>query len=39
MDSEAFTLKFANHVSGPMEKVTRRVNKRWSGMSVAHAVV
>ena len=31
LDSEAFTLKFANHVSGPMEKVTRRVVKRWSG--------
>ncbi len=28
MDSEAFTVKFANHVSGPMEKVTRRVIKR-----------
>jgi hypothetical protein len=31
LDSEAFTNKFANHVSGPMEKVTRRVIKRWSG--------
>lgn len=31
LDSEAFTIKFANHVSGPMEKVTRRVVKRWSG--------
>lgn len=31
LDSEAFTSKFANHVSGPMEKVTRRTIKRWSG--------
>jgi len=31
LDSEAFTAKFANHMSGPMEKVTRRVVKRWSG--------
>ncbi|KAF8998551.1 hypothetical protein BDQ17DRAFT_1361988 [Cyathus striatus] len=33
LDSEAFTHKFANHVSGPMEKVTRRVVKRWSDFS------
>jgi hypothetical protein len=33
LDSEAFTHKFANHVGGPMEKVTRRVIKRWSGES------
>jgi sorting nexin-41/42 len=32
LDSEAFTNKFANHVSGPMEKVTRRTVKRWSGL-------
>ena len=32
LDSEAFTHKFSSHISGPMEKVTRRVNKRWSGM-------
>lgn len=31
LDSEVFTNKFANHLSGPMEKVTRRVIKRWSG--------
>ncbi|KAF5316380.1 hypothetical protein D9619_006124 [Psilocybe cf. subviscida] len=30
LDSEAFTNKFANHVTGPMEKVTRRVVKRWA---------
>ncbi|KAF5355324.1 hypothetical protein D9758_006030 [Tetrapyrgos nigripes] len=30
MDSEAFTNKFASHLSGPMEKVTRRTVKRWS---------
>ncbi|KAF8630736.1 hypothetical protein AX17_005331 [Amanita inopinata Kibby_2008] len=37
LDSEAFTLKFANHISGPMEKVTRRVNKRWSDYAQDHA--
>lgn len=31
LDSEAFTHKFANHLSGPMEKITRRVIKRWVG--------
>ncbi|KAG6888655.1 hypothetical protein C0995_006773 [Termitomyces sp. Mi166 len=36
-DSEAFTNKFANHVSGPMEKVTRRVVKRWSEYAQDHA--
>jgi hypothetical protein len=29
MDSEAFTDKFASHVSGTMEKVNRRTVKRW----------
>ncbi|EAU90095.1 sorting nexin-41 [Coprinopsis cinerea okayama7 len=29
LDSEAFTIKFANHMMGPMEKVSRRVVKRW----------
>ena len=33
IDSEVFTNKFANHLSGPMEKVTRRTLKRWSGMT------
>lgn len=33
LDSEAFTNKFASHLSGPMEKVTRRTMKRWSGTS------
>lgn len=31
LDSEAFTNKFATHLSGTMEKVTRRTLKRWSG--------
>jgi hypothetical protein len=31
LDSEAFTNKFAAHLQGPMEKVTRRSMKRWSG--------
>lgn len=31
LDSEAFTNKFASHVSGPMEKVSRRTLKRWGG--------
>ena len=30
-DSEAFTSRFASHLSGNMEKVTRRTMKRWSG--------
>ncbi|RPD64304.1 hypothetical protein L226DRAFT_544894 [Lentinus tigrinus ALCF2SS1-7] len=30
LDSEVFTNKFAAHMSGPMEKVTRRTMKRWS---------
>lgn len=29
MDSEAFTDKFSNHLSGTMEKINRRVVKRW----------
>ncbi|KAJ7035660.1 hypothetical protein C8F04DRAFT_514622 [Mycena alexandri] len=37
LDSEAFTNKFANHVSGPMEKVTRRALKRWSDHAQDHA--
>ncbi|KAJ7918754.1 hypothetical protein B0H13DRAFT_1606977 [Mycena leptocephala] len=37
LDSEAFTNKFANHVSGPMEKVTRRTLKRWSDQAQDHA--
>lgn len=31
LDSEAFTHKFASHIGGPMEKVTRRAIRRWSG--------
>ena len=36
LDSEAFTHKFANHLSGPMEKITRRVIKRWVGTKKIH---
>ncbi|KAG8984838.1 Sorting nexin, cytoplasm-to-vacuole targeting pathway/endosomal sorting, partial [Tulasnella sp. 427] len=31
LDSEAFTNKFATHLNGSLEKVTRRTMKRWSG--------
>ncbi|KAK7445399.1 Sorting nexin, cytoplasm-to-vacuole targeting pathway/endosomal sorting [Stygiomarasmius scandens] len=37
LDSEAFTNKFASHLSGPMEKVTRRAVKRWSDYAQDHA--
>ncbi|EJD07565.1 uncharacterized protein FOMMEDRAFT_115887 [Fomitiporia mediterranea MF3/22] len=37
LDSEAFTNKFASHVSGPMEKVTRRTMKRWSEYAHDHS--
>ncbi|KAJ8094667.1 Sorting nexin, cytoplasm-to-vacuole targeting pathway/endosomal sorting [Marasmius tenuissimus] len=37
LDSEAFTNKFAVHLSGPMEKVTRRAVKRWSDYSQDHS--
>ncbi|KAJ3866260.1 MAG: hypothetical protein NXY57DRAFT_888481 [Lentinula lateritia] len=37
LDSEAFTNKFAVHLSGPMEKVTRRTVKRWSEYAQDHA--
>jgi hypothetical protein len=37
LDSEVFTNKFASHLSGPMEKVTRRTMKRWSGWFLALA--
>ncbi|KAI0788801.1 hypothetical protein C8Q75DRAFT_767993 [Abortiporus biennis] len=37
LDSEIFTNKFAAHVSGPMEKVTRRSMKRWSDVAHDHA--
>ncbi|PCH44383.1 hypothetical protein WOLCODRAFT_138969 [Wolfiporia cocos MD-104 SS10] len=36
-DSEIFTNKFATHLSGPMEKVTRRTMKRWSEFAQDHA--
>ncbi|KAI0793987.1 hypothetical protein C8Q74DRAFT_1246160 [Fomes fomentarius] len=37
LDSEVFTNKFAAHLSGPMEKVTRRTIKRWSELAQDHA--
>lgn len=37
LDSEVFTNKFAAHLSGPMEKVTRRSMKRWSDFAQDHA--
>ncbi|KAI0924016.1 hypothetical protein AcW1_006799 [Taiwanofungus camphoratus] len=37
LDSEVFTNKFAAHLSGPMEKVTRRTLKRWSDFAQDHA--
>jgi len=37
LDSEVFTNKFAAHLSGPMEKVTRRAMKRWSDYARDHA--
>ncbi|GBE86505.1 Sorting nexin-41 [Sparassis crispa] len=37
IDSESFTNKFAAHLSGPMEKVTRRTMKRWSESAQDHA--
>ncbi|KAI0349803.1 hypothetical protein OH77DRAFT_1464841 [Trametes cingulata] len=36
LDSEVFTNKFAAHLSGPMEKVTRRTMKRWSDLAQDH---
>ncbi|KAI0705126.1 hypothetical protein BC835DRAFT_1314424 [Cytidiella melzeri] len=37
LDSEVFTHKFAAHLSGPLEKVTRRTMKRWSDYAQDHA--
>uniref|UniRef100_A0A0W0FX26 PX domain-containing protein n=1 Tax=Moniliophthora roreri TaxID=221103 RepID=A0A0W0FX26_MONRR len=37
LDSEAFTNKFAVHLSGPMEKVTRRTVKRWTDYAQDHS--
>ncbi|KAF8845232.1 hypothetical protein BDN67DRAFT_1065586 [Paxillus ammoniavirescens] len=37
IDSEVFTNKFANHLGGPMEKVTRRTLKRWSETAVDYS--
>lgn len=36
LDSEVFTNKFSNHLSGPMEKVSRRLLKRWSDYARDH---
>ncbi|KAI0305938.1 hypothetical protein B0F90DRAFT_1808499 [Multifurca ochricompacta] len=36
LDSEVFTNKFASHLSGPMEKVTRRTAKRWADYAQDH---
>ncbi|KAG8692055.1 Sorting nexin, cytoplasm-to-vacuole targeting pathway/endosomal sorting [Ceratobasidium sp. 423] len=30
LDSESFTQKFEMHLTGPLEKVTRRTSKRWA---------
>ncbi|CEL61885.1 Sorting nexin-41 OS=Cryptococcus neoformans var, neoformans serotype D (strain JEC21 / ATCC MYA-565) GN=SNX41 PE=3 SV=1 [Rhizoctonia solani AG-1 IB] len=30
LDSESFTQKFEGHLTGPLEKVTRRTSKRWA---------
>jgi len=32
LDSESFTAKFSNHLSGSMEKVNRRLMKRWNDL-------
>ena len=37
LDSELFTNKFSNHLSGSMEKVNRRLMKRWSELSADYA--
>lgn len=37
LNAEGFTIKFANHLSGPMEKVSRRAVKRWSDLAQDHA--
>ncbi|KAI0084499.1 hypothetical protein BDY19DRAFT_898508 [Irpex rosettiformis] len=37
LDSEVFTNKFAAHMSGPLEKVSRRTMKRWSDFAQDHA--
>jgi hypothetical protein len=37
LDSEAFTQKFSSHLSGSMEKVNRRLMKRWSELGADSA--
>lgn len=39
LESEAFTNKFEKHLSGSMEKVNRRVLKRWAGTSLRPSFV
>lgn len=37
LDSEVFTNKFSNHLAGSMEKINRRMMKRWSELSADYA--
>ncbi|SNX87108.1 related to SNX41 - sorting nexin, mediate distinct retrieval pathways from endosomes [Melanopsichium pennsylvanicum] len=37
IDSEAFTNRFANHLAGSMEKVNRRLMRRWTEASTDYA--
>ncbi|SJX64599.1 related to SNX41-sorting nexin, mediate distinct retrieval pathways from endosomes [Sporisorium reilianum f. sp. reilianum] len=37
IDSEAFTNRFSNHLSGSMEKVNRRLMRRWTEASTDYA--
>lgn len=37
LDSEFFTNKFSAHLSGSMEKINRRLMKRWSEISADYA--
>ncbi|KIS67434.1 uncharacterized protein UMAG_04532 [Mycosarcoma maydis] len=37
IDSEAFTNRFTNHLSGSMEKVNRRLMRRWTETSTDYA--
>ena len=37
LDSEAFTAKFSSHISGSLEKVNRRLMKRWQELGIDEA--
>lgn len=37
LDSELFTNRFSAHISGSMEKINRRLMKRWSELSADYA--